>query len=389
MGTVYRAHDFVDGSKVALKILASEEIRDAERFAQEAAILATLSHPAIVRYIAHGVDRRAALPGHGVARGREPGRPGRQGAPGSAPGAGRPAPDHPGADATPTSGRSSTATSSPRTFSCRAAASRRSSCSTSGWPGWRQAKRKLTQTGVFLGTPAYVAPEVVMGSRAADRRIDFYSLGCVAYRCLTGRTPFESDDVGRPAHQDHARGGALGEEARARGARRDGRPGGPPAGQKIPASAPPTGPSCWRRSTSWRSCPTCGPNTAAAGQRQPDALGEADRLPGDGGPAGRALAAARTSAHRRHRGGGPSGRGPRPSWSALEAEIVAPRWARRCTASPIGPTSSGCRRWARRATWPTARPRPRWSPAGTPPTGPSSSCRARSASPTTRWAWAA
>ena len=55
MGTVYRAHDLVDGSKVALKILSSEQIRDAERFAQEAAILATLCHPAIVRYIAHGV----------------------------------------------------------------------------------------------------------------------------------------------------------------------------------------------------------------------------------------------------------------------------------------------------------------------------------------------
>ena len=35
-------------------------------------MLATSSHPAIVRYVAHGVSRRAALPGHGVAGGRDP-----------------------------------------------------------------------------------------------------------------------------------------------------------------------------------------------------------------------------------------------------------------------------------------------------------------------------
>ena len=54
MCTIYRASDVVDGSDVALKILSSEEIRDADRFAQEAGILARLSHPGIDRYIAHG-----------------------------------------------------------------------------------------------------------------------------------------------------------------------------------------------------------------------------------------------------------------------------------------------------------------------------------------------
>jgi eukaryotic-like serine/threonine-protein kinase len=34
MGTVYRAHDLLDGGTVALKLLASDEVRDAERFVQ-------------------------------------------------------------------------------------------------------------------------------------------------------------------------------------------------------------------------------------------------------------------------------------------------------------------------------------------------------------------
>src|SRR5215831_14624695 len=55
MGTVYRARDLTDGASVAVKILTGREVREAERFGLEAAILADLTHPAIVRYVAHGV----------------------------------------------------------------------------------------------------------------------------------------------------------------------------------------------------------------------------------------------------------------------------------------------------------------------------------------------
>ncbi|MFL5798769.1 MAG: protein kinase domain-containing protein [Actinomycetota bacterium] len=47
----------------------------------------------------------------------------------------------------------------------------------------------LTRTGQFMGTVAYAAPEQFEG-RTADAMTDLYSLGCVAYECLTGERPF-------------------------------------------------------------------------------------------------------------------------------------------------------------------------------------------------------
>ena len=58
----------------------------------------------------------------------------------------------------------------------------------------RGAPAPITVAGLVLGTPAYLAPELV-GQDTFDGRVDIYSLGCVAYWLLTGRPPFEGDDA--------------------------------------------------------------------------------------------------------------------------------------------------------------------------------------------------
>lgn len=53
----------------------------------------------------------------------------------------------------------------------------------------------LTQSGMTMGTPHYIAPEQADDASCADYRSDIYSLGCTLYRMLTGTPPYEGTSL--------------------------------------------------------------------------------------------------------------------------------------------------------------------------------------------------
>jgi tetratricopeptide (TPR) repeat protein len=194
MGAVYRARDLTDGSAVAVKILTGRELREAERFDLEAAILAELTHPAIVRYIAHGVEgsdhfiAMEWLEGEDLATrlDRKPLTV---------------------AESVTLVYRAAEALAyahargivhrdvKPENLFLPAAAIARLKVLDFGIARLTHGGRKLTLTGSVIGTPGYMAPELVRGEREIRPSADVFSLGCVLFQCLTGRAVFEAEEA--------------------------------------------------------------------------------------------------------------------------------------------------------------------------------------------------
>ena len=56
---------------------------------------------------------------------------------------------------------------------------------------------RLTKTGEVIGTPAYMAPELLTGEAAPDGRVDTYAVGVILYEALSGRQPFTERNAGK------------------------------------------------------------------------------------------------------------------------------------------------------------------------------------------------
>src|SRR5262249_55089402 len=184
MGTVYQARDLLEGKPVAVKTL-----RDTYRFASEAALLSSLAHPGIVRYLAHGVTTQGErylvmewLEGETLEQ-RLTRRP--LSIAGSV------------ALALRTCEALSIAHErgivhrdlKPSNLFLEQSAPLRVKILDFGLAR-RLSDERLTGSGVIVGTLGYMAPEQARGSNQLDARADVFSLGCVLYECLTGQPAF-------------------------------------------------------------------------------------------------------------------------------------------------------------------------------------------------------
>ena len=197
MGMVYRGTDLSNGETVAVKISAGFGAQLGERFQQEANCLATIVHPAIVRYIAHGRTNRGEH--YLVMEWLE----------------GETLEDRLGRGAL---SMGATVRMIRRVTEALAVAHQHGVIHRDIKPAniflpdkdiskiklldFGIARRlfdapsmRLTQAGSALGTPMYMSPEQAQGSLDVDARADIFSLGCVFFECVTGTPPFLADSA--------------------------------------------------------------------------------------------------------------------------------------------------------------------------------------------------
>ncbi len=193
-GTVYRARDPGTGEAVALKLIRGIQSADLQRFAREARILAQIRHPGVVRYIEHGTadggdvylamewldgeDLRDRLARTGLTL----------------------------AECVLLGRRVAEALAE---IHAHGLIHRDVKPGNLFLPGGEVDQVKVidfglargdasagpTQTGIVVGTPAYMAPEQARGQKRIDARADVYSLGCVLYKAIVGRAPFQGKDL--------------------------------------------------------------------------------------------------------------------------------------------------------------------------------------------------
>jgi tetratricopeptide (TPR) repeat protein len=198
IGVVYRARDLAGGAgpqSVAVKLLRDADAGHDPRFVREAAILARLDHPAIVRHLGHGrtldgdtylamewlegetLSQRLA---HGALTPREAVRLVSR-----------------IAEALGYAHRQRVVHRDvkPANVFLPGGDPQRAKLIDFGIARHGELGTAITSPGMLIGTPGYMAPEQARGELDVDARVDVFALGCVLYRCLAGAAPFEARDA--------------------------------------------------------------------------------------------------------------------------------------------------------------------------------------------------
>ncbi|WP_437497971.1 serine/threonine-protein kinase [Sorangium sp. So ce1099] len=190
MGHVYRAYDIKTGETVALKVLQNAASQDSSRLAREAQALASLRVPGVVRYIAHGSTDTGHpylamewLTGETLSQ-----RLARQAFTLD--------------ESIKLARRVATTLGSvhrlgvvhrdlkPSNLLLVDGTIDRITLIDFGVVRMSGLDQQLTMPGAILGTPGYMAPEQARGEAQVDARADVFALGCLLYKCVSGRAPF-------------------------------------------------------------------------------------------------------------------------------------------------------------------------------------------------------
>jgi len=212
MGSIFRAVDLTSGTPVAVKSwpltfvpgdasrAAHTRERALRRFEREAAALAAVTHPAVVRYITHGSTPTGEpflvmhwIEGHDLATTLRSSR-------------------LPVTETLQLAHRMLGALTAlhahglvhrdlkPANVMLEGGEARRAVLVDFGIARGGEGV-VLTGRGAQLGTPCYMSPEQIRDPRAVDGRADVFALGCIVFECLTGARAFQGDDpMGVIAH---------------------------------------------------------------------------------------------------------------------------------------------------------------------------------------------
>jgi hypothetical protein len=190
MGSIYRATDSLSGQPVALKLLHVDNAEALQRFSREAHVLASLRHPGIVSYVAHGTDAEGRhflamewLEGEDLAQ-----RLARQ--PLSL--------EHTLALVRSAAQALAVAHQrgvihrdlKPSNLFLRHGRPEQGVLLDFGLARHVLPSSALTASQMVVGTPGYMAPEQASSQSEITPSADIFSLGCILYECLTGKPPF-------------------------------------------------------------------------------------------------------------------------------------------------------------------------------------------------------